>query len=300
MTKYLRFFIAILSVSVLVACSNDDDFAPPNYVTFGDVTYLSDEMTVSVNEDAAEEIELPVYTSTESGSARTFDIVVDTSSTLDPSAYTIPESVTVPANSNEAVVNVEVTGSGINNEGDVLVLRLQDKSDLYVGEPLTINLVKVCPYDASSWIGTYDVSEGFTGGDNAGLSLAAAFGENYQVELIENPADATGGSLTLNNSDEFNMFFADETVLTFGACAGDVMLSTSNIADFADLTITESSYNEETGTITVEGELGAYGPYQFVFTKQDDTGEGTDGTDGESDTTEDGDGDTTGDTNSGE
>ena len=294
MTKYLRFFIAIVSMSAFVACSNDDDFTPPNYVTFGDVTVLSDEMTVSVEEQASETIELPVYTSTEAGSARTFDVVVDESSTLDPSAYSIPETVTVPANSNEAMVTVEITGSGINNEGDVLVLRLQEEPNLFVGDPLTINLIKVCPYDASPWIGTYDVEEAFTGGSNEGLSLAAAFGEAYQVELVENPGDATNGSLIMNNSEGFNMFFEDGTVMTFGACAGTIMLSNGNIADFADLTITDSSYDETSQTITVEGELGTYGPYQFVLTRQTDAGEGTDGegTDGEGTDGEGTDGDT--------
>lgn len=270
MKKYLIIFIAVVTTSFFVGCDSDDDFTPPNYVTFGDVTDLSNKLNISVIQDETAVLDLPVFSTRETSSERIFNVVVDEASTLDPSAYTIPETVTVPGSTNEGVINVEINGAGIANEGDVLVLRLEGEQDLFVGDPLIIDLLKVCPYDASPWIGTYDVSEVFTGGDNAGLSLAAAFGEAYQVELNANPEDNTGGSLILNNSEGFNMYYADGTVLTFAACDGSVILSSANIADFADLTVTSSSYDEATGTITVEGELGVYGPYQFIFTKRDD------------------------------
>lgn len=269
--------MAVVSTSFFVGCDSDDDFTPPNYVTFADVTFNSDEMTVSVGSESSESVDLTIFTGNQTGSARTFGINVVESSTLDPSTYSLPETVTIPANSNEATISLDITGSGIDNAGDVLVLQMENEAGLYVGDELTVNIIKVCPFDASQWAGTYEVSEVFTAGGNAGLSLAAAFGESYQVELVENDSN----SVIVNNSEGFNKFMNNGTVLTFGACAGNVMLSTSNIADFANLTVTSSSFDEATQTITVTGTLGTYGTYQFVLTPAsedngDDNGDGTD------------------------
>lgn len=287
MKTYLILFIAAISTTLFVGCSSDDDFNPPNYVTFADVTANSDELYVSVDSEGSETVDLTVFAGNQTGSARTFDVIVDESSTLDPSAYTIPETVTIPANSNEATISVELTGSGIDNEGDILVLQLENENG-YVGDPLTINVLKVCPFDASGWVGTYDVSEVFTDGDNEGLSLAAAFEESYQVELLENPDD--NSSVVVTNSEGFDQYFEEGTVLTFGACAGNIRLSNRDIAaGFGTLTITDSSYDETAGTITATGTLGNYGEYQFVLTRQ----ESGDGTDGEETDGDDADGDNT-------
>ncbi|MGM1057395.1 MAG: hypothetical protein ACQEWG_16035 [Bacteroidota bacterium] len=268
MKKFLILFIATISMSVFVGCDSDDDFNPPNFVTFADVTTLTNQRSVSVSSEGSETVDVKVYTNNVTNADRTFNITVGATSTLSAAAYTLPATVTIPANSNEGIVSINITGSGVNNAGDILMLQLEN-ADGYVGGPLRINVLKVCPFDASQWYGTYDVSEVFVAGDNTGLSLAAAFGESYQVEMVTNPANATG-SVILRNSAGFDQFFVNGTVLTFGACAGNVIISNPNIAaGFANLTVTSSSFNAETKTVTVTGTLGGFGTYRYILTRQE-------------------------------
>lgn len=260
MKKYLVLFVSVLSTAFFVGCS-DDDFTPADYVSFADVP------TISVNEGESKTVEVKVYTSIETGSARTFNVNVREESTLSPSAYTVSENVTIPANSNVGTVTVDISGAGIANAGDVLILELEATNGTITGEPKSLSLFKVCPFDASQWFGTYDIFEGFVAGANEGLNLAGVVGESFQIELLENPADPSG-SVILGNSEGFGQFFASGATLTFGACAGNVQISNLNLAGFDTLAVTSSSFDEETGTITVDGDLGAYGPYRIVLTPQ--------------------------------
>lgn len=269
MNKFLYTLIAAVGLSLFTGCSYEDDISEPNYVTFE-----SESKAISVVDTESETLEVTIYTGNITGADRTFEIIVDETSTLDASTYTLPETVTVPANSNEGTFSVEIQGSGIDNEGDVLVLELPEDAELSAGDPLTISVLKICPFDASGWVGTYDVEEVFTGGQNEGLSLAAAFGESYQIEMEADPSDS--GSVILQNSDGFDQYFVDGTVLTFGACGGTVSLSSRDIAaGFGNLTMTSSSFDSETKTITVNGTLGNFGPYRYILTPQGD-GDGED------------------------
>jgi hypothetical protein len=128
-----------------------------------------------------------------------------------------------------------------------------------------------CPIDSAAFVGTYSVSEVFSaGGTNAGLSLAAAFGEVYQVELTQVMGDESGTRFLINNSAGFNQFFPADTSLTFLTCPGEVSVNGSapvNVALFADMTITSSSYDEGTSTINLAGPLGNYGAYEIQLVR---------------------------------
>lgn len=144
MKKYLIILLTVISTTAFIGCSSDDDFTPPNYVTFEGT-----KKAVSVKEDGSESLEVTLYTANITGGDRTFSINVDDASTLDASAYTIPSSVTVPSNTNEATFNVDIKGSGIKNSGDKLVLSLGQESELHTGKPISIDVAKVCDFDVA-------------------------------------------------------------------------------------------------------------------------------------------------------
>jgi hypothetical protein len=124
-----------------------------------------------------------------------------------------------------------------------------------------------CPLDSAAFVGTYTVSEVFSaGGRNAGLTLRAAFSENYQVQLTQVVGDESGTRFIVNNSAGFNQYFPADTSLTFLTCPGEVSVNVGtpiNVAEFADMTITSSSYDEETSTISLAGPLGNFGAYEI-------------------------------------
>ena len=68
-----------------------------------------------------------MYTGNVSGADRTFGIMVNqTATTLDPSAYEVPSSVTVPAGSNVGVLLYRIIDSNIPLAGGTLVLEFGD------------------------------------------------------------------------------------------------------------------------------------------------------------------------------
>lgn len=143
MKKYLIILLVAISTSFFVGCDSDDEFTPPNYVTFA-----SEEMTFTVDQNSSGSFDVTVFTANKVGSDRTFSINVNESSTINEGDFSVPGTVTVPANSNEATFTVEVTDNTIADEGESLDLSLSGEQGLFTGEPLEINVLKRCEFES--------------------------------------------------------------------------------------------------------------------------------------------------------
>ena len=150
-----QFVIMIMAIStVFVGCQYDDDYTPPNYVTFE-----AEEMNVPVDENSSASVDVTAYTADVAGSDRTFNISVAESSTINADSYSVPETITVPANSNEVTFTVDFTDNSLSNEGDdVLVLELVEEQGLSAGAPLEINVAKICDFEP---VGTFTNESGW-------------------------------------------------------------------------------------------------------------------------------------------
>lgn len=208
-------------------------------------------------------------------------IVNFTVTSSDDARFTVTPSngtIEIPAGEFSADIVIESTDNVVA-DGDVdIVIELAESSDLPIGiagegvvaTSRVITLVDDdCPVDSDAFAGTFMVEEVFTSGTNEGLSLASAFGEQYQLELTPQPGDASGTRFVINNSAGFDTFIADGTVLTLLTCSGTVSFGSEaiNLALFADLTIESAVYDEEASTITVSGPLGTFGPFEFKLTR---------------------------------
>ncbi|MDB9874471.1 hypothetical protein OAC97_04360 [Flavobacteriaceae bacterium] len=125
---------------------------------------------------------------------------------------------------------------------------------------------------ASAFAGTYSVDEVFTDGLNEGLMVSTVFGESYQVELAVMPNDSTGTKMLISTSPGFNDYFIPDTILTFmpdGTLHFDDTFDPGNpvIAYFRIMEISSSSNDFPSGQLQANGNLGEYGPYQFILTK---------------------------------
>ena len=86
--------ITLLVLSVLVFNSCEDDVTEFDYVGFEAKTFI-----FGIDIDGENTRDLNVYTSTITSSDRTFNLsVVEEGTTADQESYTIPATVTVPAN----------------------------------------------------------------------------------------------------------------------------------------------------------------------------------------------------------
>jgi len=116
----------------------------------------------------------------------------------------------------------------------------------------------------------------FTSGANAGLQLAAAFGESYQVELAMVEGDSTASTMLVTNSDGFDTYYPAGTIMTFklnGTLDVDdgVNFGIPYLAGFSYHFIDSSSYDYGSAVIVCSGDFGFpnnFGPYETTLTKQ--------------------------------
>ncbi|MBC2837702.1 hypothetical protein [Robiginitalea sp. SC105] len=271
-----KFIYLLMGLGLLASCEEDllvyD--TPEGFVQFssasGSITEAADE---------GPSVTTVLLGDGENPNGVTVDFTITAS---DPSRFTVEPSggsIEIPAGSFSAdIVITPVDNFQVDGDMDI-VLELLPSSSVPIGiggegnEGLsrTVTLVDDdCPVDLSAFIGTFSVEEVFTSGTNEGLTLAGAFGQNYQLEISAQPGDASGTRLVINNTAGFNTYLPNGTVIQLQACPGTVGFTTNpiNVALFADMTIETTSFNEEGRTITAAGPLGGFGPYEFVLTRQ--------------------------------
>lgn len=261
MKKYILLFLAVLSVTCFISCDFEEDindFTPPNYVTFEGSSF-----NVKVLEGESNTLDVTVYAANITDTDRTYNLITSDATTLGESVYDFPSSITIPANSNEATFTVNLSDNGLPNAGGKLVLSLENTGDYSVGDPATIKVAKVCPFDINRFVGTFDATEVFTAGGNEGYSFLG--GDAFPIELSVNPDDASGNSLLLTDANGF--ISGGSTVLTFDA---DGNLTLPDDLSVFGYPLVVSSTNTDTCNeqLSFTGGLANYGEYTVTLQKQ--------------------------------
>lgn len=136
------FFILLLSVSFLTLTSCEEDNSTKtslNYVSFEDsaksVSFLPGENGVA---------EILVYAASKSGSDRSFTVVVnEEATTMSSEYYSVPSTVTIPANTNVGTLAINVTANDLGS-GQKIVLSLVEEGGVYTGGSITLNVFETC------------------------------------------------------------------------------------------------------------------------------------------------------------
>lgn len=140
MKKILNYIIVGILISFAYNCEEDLPSGSTNYVTLEESP-----SGISVDKDATTTQDINVYTGNKTGSDRTYNVVVDASSTLTAN-YTVPSSVTIPANSNVGAITVSITDDDtLGFDAQTLVLSLQEEAGISFGGNLVINVAEACP-----------------------------------------------------------------------------------------------------------------------------------------------------------
>ncbi|WP_339661228.1 hypothetical protein [uncultured Polaribacter sp.] len=139
MKKIIKIFIfSILAISLSSCEDTKEEF---NYVGFEAKT-----LTFGVDIGTTESKDLKVYVTKKSSSERTFSIAVQPTSTLDAGSYTLPTTVTIPANSLEGSFNVSIVDMNIGKGGETLILAISGDG-IFTGEDMTLNVRQICPFN---------------------------------------------------------------------------------------------------------------------------------------------------------
>ncbi len=141
--KKINLFFLFVSLIAFVSCEKNEDV-----IAISNIDYVSFEtgFNIGVDPTGTASQEVKIFTSQVASADRSFTIsVVADQTSASASTYTVPASVTVPANSNAGVFNIDVDGASIDPNGDTLTLEFMDSEGLFVGDPITLNLEQVCP-----------------------------------------------------------------------------------------------------------------------------------------------------------
>ncbi len=112
--------------------------------------------------------DLTVEVSTLSNTDRNFNVSVVTEGTTATSdLYTVPASVTIPANSYEGILTV--TGNETDNlttSAETLVIQLSEQNNVnFTNQQTTVNIFLVCPVPSDYLVGEYDLIVTQSAGD---------------------------------------------------------------------------------------------------------------------------------------
>ncbi|TXD54296.1 MULTISPECIES: hypothetical protein [unclassified Polaribacter] len=132
---YSLLFIALAAFS---SCEDKVEPLGTSYASFE--SYLGD-ITVTPGVDYAQSVS--IFTANITGADRTIPLML--SGTLGEASYTAPTSVTIPANTNQGVIDLVFKDVNLDIVVDkTLSIALTGSSDISVGEKITLNVAKGC------------------------------------------------------------------------------------------------------------------------------------------------------------
>ncbi len=155
--KKLTYILVLLTIGAFLnSCSDEPEFTKNlNFASFE-----FSPVNVVMEKNSTVDRTVKVYTTQVTNSDRTFTIqVLSDLTTADPGSYTVPASVTVPANSNVGEFTVSMSDVNIPATGVELVLGLESEEVLYTGSDLTINMQLLCPFAIEDFVGDFIITE---------------------------------------------------------------------------------------------------------------------------------------------
>lgn len=139
--KHIKLYTLIfLSIALFTSCEEDVEAPGTPYASFE--SYFATDVTVTPGETYNKSIS--IYSANITGEDRTIDLTA--SGTISAASYTMPTSITIPANSNEAVLDITFN----ENDLDIIVdktlnIDMVAGGDIIVGDGITLNVAKGCP-----------------------------------------------------------------------------------------------------------------------------------------------------------
>jgi hypothetical protein len=123
--KSIALFSALTLVFTMLSCEEDNsaDNSVPNYVG------LESYYTVELSDGETVTAEGRILASETSGTDRTYNLIVDASSTHGAANYSVPATVTIPAGEKEGVYEVTIVGNSLV-DGNKIVVRLDTDATL--------------------------------------------------------------------------------------------------------------------------------------------------------------------------
>lgn len=134
--------LAVYAITSLIFYSCEEDL---NEKSFDYVT-LESSFEIGVDPEGTAEQDIRVFATSSSNSDRNFTInVIEEGTNAPSSAFTVPPTVVIPANSTVGSFKVTAIGENIDPAaGNTLALQISSDNSAYIGKPITLLLNHVC------------------------------------------------------------------------------------------------------------------------------------------------------------
>lgn len=186
------FFLGLLSVATLVSCDRESELRIVDtssnakaLLSFGSTNY---DFAVEIN-TTNQMLPVDVNVSTISNVDRTFNVVVEASSDADPQNYTVPASVTIPANAYSGTLMITGNDVTLETTSETATITLvSSDTNVAVGPSSNIRLFQVCPIPSTYMVGNYQIT-----------NLATRFGRALIETKVANVTAPTATSRSFTN-----------------------------------------------------------------------------------------------------
>lgn len=193
-TNKIIYIFALVVSSLFISCEDRENvtFDSENGQTLVNFGTSSTDLQIAIGSTG--NITVPVTVSTSSASERTFNVsVVEDLSTASPTSYSFG-NIVVPANSFNGTLSITGTDDGvITTTPEPLVLAVESVNGSVSDGNLTVNILQICPIDASFFLGDYTVTT-----ITPGVFGASTYGGNGNVVTLEVGASALAREFTAN------------------------------------------------------------------------------------------------------
>lgn len=235
MKKYFYYILTLVLITSFSSCEE----ATPEPTGIEYITFEESSLSYVIDEGSTFNTEFTIFTASNVGSDTTLDLTVTGS--LDAANYSVPASVTIPANTNEVTFSVSITENNLDKiNGETMSINLSTPDGFYSGTTdLSIVVNVFCP---SQIAGSYVYSDGNgkaatitagTGVNNFIVSGDNAFGTDYAIRINDQC-----GAITVTGGDiEDNFGLAVSGTGTVMA-NGDIVMTYTAEGQFTDRTMT--------------------------------------------------------------
>jgi hypothetical protein len=227
----------LLTFALIITFIGCDEPAEPTGIEF--ITFQESSKSFVLDQGSTLETEFKIYTATNVGSDTTLDLTVTGS--LDASNYTVPATVTMLANTNEATVSVKIIENNLDPiNGETLSISVGGPDGFYTGVTTLEIVVNVfCP---SQIAGTYIYDNGngkpATISAGSGINNFIVSGDNFFTSDYPFYINDQCGSISVTGSylkDNFDILASGTGTVMDN---GDVVITYTVDGYFADRTMT--------------------------------------------------------------
>ncbi len=168
--KRIAFFtLLILSAFGFNSCK--DQIAGTEFLNYA--AFDTNVPTIIVVKGASTNVDVNVYATQITGTAKTFDVaVVADSTTANTQSYTVPATLTIPANSNKGTITVTAIDNNLGEAPVNLMLKISSSDkDIVIGtDVITLKIQKFCPFVINDFLGSWPGTDGFGTGSHRRVS----------------------------------------------------------------------------------------------------------------------------------